>query len=260
MDELQNIRDERIKIARKAYDLAKAKLKLSKSQLKAMLAIRAHVSALAKNAVSSGDDAHVALKLRTTSLAAEAGIHVKKYIKALKARKGVLLEKLNVHLAEAGQKPVVEKDKNKTPQRRKRKEQPSWATPELDKLGTTVAEKLEKANEARNNLDVALGLSSDASDSAEAASGPAEAASGPAEAASGPAEVANNVTEAKNSTELSPFEVLKKRMAGIAKMAREMLGGPKRMLLQHHLAQVVQEMTPKRRRMLVVALVHPVLK
>ena len=71
VDELQNIRDERIKIARKAYELAKAKLKLSKSQLKAMLAIGAHVSALAKNAVSSGDDAHVALKLRTTSLAAE---------------------------------------------------------------------------------------------------------------------------------------------------------------------------------------------
>merc|ERR1711871_670604 len=206
VDELQNIRDERIKIARKAYELAKAKLKLSKSQLKAMLAIGAHVSALAKNAVSSGDDAHVALKLRTTSLAAEAGIHVKKYIKALKARKGVLLEKLNVHLAEAGQKPVVEKDKNKTPPEEEEKEQPSWATPELDKLGTTVAEKLEKANEARSSLDVALGLSSDASDSAEAASGPAEAASGPAEAASGPAEVANNVTEAKNSTELSPFE------------------------------------------------------
>ena len=140
-----------------------------------MLAIGAHVSALAKNAVSSGDDAHVALKLRTTSLAAEAGIHVKKYIKALKARKGVLLEKLNVHLAEAGQKPVVEKDKNKTPpEEEEKKEQPSWATPELDKLGTTVAEKLEKANEARSSLDVALGLSSDASDPAEAASGPAK--------------------------------------------------------------------------------------
>ena len=75
-------------------------------------------------------------------------------------------------------------------------------------------------------MDVALGLSSQW-DSAEAASGPAEAGA-PAEAASGPAEVAKNVTEAKNSTELSPFEVLTKRMAGIAKMAREMLGGPKK--------------------------------
>ena len=155
-----------------------------------------------------------------------AGIHVKKYIKALKARKGVLLEKLNVQLAEAGQKPVVEKDRNKTPPEEEEKEQPSWATPELDKLGTTAAEKLEKANEARSNLDVALGLSSEVESGPDGESGPAE--TGAPSGASGPAEVEKNVTEATNSTELSPFAVLTKRMAGIAKMAREMLGGPKK--------------------------------
>merc|ERR1711981_451917 len=109
------------------------------------------------------------------------------------------------------------------------KEQPNWATPELDKLGTAVGEKLEKANEARDDLDVALGVAPSSSDGSGAegdASGSASA-SGPAEAvaaSSGP----SGPSDAGNSTELTPFEVLKKRMAGIAKMAREMLGGPKK--------------------------------
>ena len=57
-------------MARKAYELAKAKLKLSKAQLKAMLAIGAHVSALAKDAVVKGDapDLHVQLKLKPPPL------------------------------------------------------------------------------------------------------------------------------------------------------------------------------------------------
>ena len=148
-----------------------------------------------------------------------------------------MLEKLNGQLAEAGRKPVVEKDPNKSPPEEEEKEQPSWATPELDNLGTAVAEKLEKANEARDSLDAALGVAPGSSSGdelvAEGGSGSASA-SGPSEpvassGASGPSDASGPGGEKGNETAaLSPFEVLKKRMAGIAKMAREMLGGPKK--------------------------------
>ena len=75
-------------------------------------------------------------------------------------------------------------------------------------------------------MDAALGLSSEGESGPDGESGPAEA--GAPSGASGPAEMEKNVTEATNSTESSPFAVLTKRMAGIAKRAREMLGGPKK--------------------------------
>merc|ERR1711981_971272 len=46
--------------------------------------------------------------------------------------------------------------------------------------------------------------------------------------AANPVESKRENTTANTTVTLSPFEVLKKRMAGIAKMAREMLGGPKK--------------------------------
>ena len=102
--------------------ISKGETKTSKSQLKAMLAIGAHVGALAKNAVLE-DDAHVALKLRTTSLAAEAGIHVKKYIKA-KSTQRCSTRKAECTSQRTQPKAVVEKTRIKP--RGEEKRTPSW--------------------------------------------------------------------------------------------------------------------------------------
>lgn len=124
MDELEALRDERIKRARAAYDKAKAKIVLTKSQLKAMMAIGAHVSLLARddvhNETGTAQDSHITLKLKTTNQANEAAMHAKKYLRAVKDRKNFLLAKMNSYLAEpADRSSWKRRRKRRTPARRR---------------------------------------------------------------------------------------------------------------------------------------------
>merc|ERR1711871_1019016 len=235
LDELEALRDARIKRARAAYDKAKAKIVLTKSQLKAMGAISAHVSLLARddvhNETGTAKDGHVTLKLKATNHANEAALHAKKYLKAVKDRKDFLLAKLNNYLAEAGRPQFVEKEEEEEDTSEKT-EPPSWGTPELDEMAVTVQEKVDAANQVRGELEQVIGEPIGATVSEEFASGPEESASGPEESASGPEEAASGPVDtesiAANATDAStPLDVLKQRMSAIAKMASEMLGGPK---------------------------------
>merc|ERR1711871_1256915 len=221
LDELEALRDARIKRARAAYDKAKAKIVLTKSQLKAMGAISAHVSLLARddvhNETGTAKDGHVTLKLKATNHANEAALHAKKYLKAVKDRKNFLLAKLNSYLAEAGRPQFVEKEE-KDEDTSEKTEPPSWGTPELDEMAATVQEKVDSANQVRGELEQVIGEPIGATVSEESASGPEESASGPVDSES----IAANATDAS-----TPLDVLKQRMSAIAKMASEMLGGPK---------------------------------
>lgn len=229
MDELEALRDERIKRARAAYEKAKSKIVLTKSQLKAMMAISAHVSLLARddvhNETGTAQDSHITLKLKATTHANEAALHAKKYLRAVKDRKNFLLAKMNSYLAEAGRPQFVEKEE-KDEDTSEKKEPPSWGTPELDDMAVTVQEKVDSANQIRGELEQVIGQPIAQNEVEEpSASGPEDSASGPV-SASGPADDVEAI--AANATDAStPLEVLKKRMTAIAKMASEMLGGPK---------------------------------